>query len=255
VNLYAVPVTQPLLELFAERRVYHTWAGTERWKPGDVIAVGDNCKLEPYAQVFEGYHLPAAMGSFSYCRSPADPLARIGRYCSIARGVVWMGPEHPADWVSSSPFFYDYRSAAAKAFHALHDPQRPAPPIWPEADSFVVGHDVWIGEGAAIARGVTIGDGAIVGARALVREDVPPYAIVVGQPARVLRLRFPEALVERFLAARWWRYAPDRLQRLPATEPERFLDALEAEVAAGTIREIGPRPLTGAEILAVNEPP
>ncbi len=79
---------------------------------------------------------------------------------------------------------------------------RPFPESCPTTE---IGPDVWIGQGAFIKAGVTIGAGAIIGARATVLRDVPPYGIVVGTPGRVLRLRFPEATVERLLALRWWR--------------------------------------------------
>jgi hypothetical protein len=104
-----------------------------------------------------------------------------------------------------------------------------------------------------IARGVTIGDGAVVAARALVLEDVPPYAIVGGSPARVLRPRFDEAVIERMLRLQWWRYAPRLIESLPMEQPERFLDALEARLASDPPALFEPPPLTYEEIIAAGQ--
>jgi acetyltransferase-like isoleucine patch superfamily enzyme len=119
----------------------------------------------------------------------------IGRYCSIADRVeILLGGDHRLDWVSTFPF---------AAFAA----------VWPAVDDggyhasrgdVTIGHDVWIGSGAMILSGVTIGHGAAVAARAVVTKDVPPYAIVGGNPARVIRSRFDAATVAALLDAAWW---------------------------------------------------
>jgi hypothetical protein len=92
----------------------------------------------------------------------------------------------------------------------------------------VLGHDVWIGHGAIVLPGRRIGTGAVIGAGAVVTRDVPPYAIAVGNPARVLRQRFAPAIAERLLTLAWWDWDHERLRvalpdfRLP--EIEAFLD-------------------------------
>jgi carbonic anhydrase/acetyltransferase-like protein (isoleucine patch superfamily) len=96
----------------------------------------------------------------------------------------------------------------------------------------VIGNDVWIGRGAMIMSGVTIGDGAVIGAAALVGKDVPPYAIAVGNPVRVVRLRFQPEMVEKLLALRWWDWPDERIRRaagmLQSPDIERFVAAVEA---------------------------
>jgi virginiamycin A acetyltransferase len=77
----------------------------------------------------------------------------------------------------------------------------------------VVGNDVWFGMEAMVMPGVTVGDGAIVATRAVVSRDVPPYAIVAGNPARVVKMRFDEATVARLLAVAWWHWPIDRIMR------------------------------------------
>ena len=176
------------------------------------------------------------------------------RYCSIASGVV-IGPhEHPIDWLTTSRTAYfpqvngwDALIAGVEA-PAVHARRRPFPHSCPVT---TLGPDVWIGQGAFVKAGVTIGPGAIIGARATVLRDVPPYAIVVGTPGQVLRMRFAEAVIERLLALAWWRYSIYDLFDAPFDDIERALDVLEAMVAGG-----GVAPYAGPEIgLPISAPP
>jgi len=94
----------------------------------------------------------------------------------------------------------------------------------------VIGNDVWIGEGAMVLAGLTVGDGAVVGARAVVTKSVPPYAIVAGNPARILRYRFDEDIRERLLALRWWDWDDDEIRKQKRWfmgDVESFLDEME----------------------------
>jgi acetyltransferase-like isoleucine patch superfamily enzyme len=251
--MHVVRATPELLTLFRERRIFHRLGSGERWKAGDRLGLLPGCRLEPYSNITMGPYIPAAIGAFSYSHSDLRPALHIGRYASIGENVRFMGDRHPIEWVSSSPFSYDlFALQGSRAFYEDHDPaglesRRTYPQ--PPADIHV-GNDVWIGDEAMIARGVTIGDGAVIASRALVLEDVPPYALVMGTPAQVRRLRFAEPLVERLLASRWWRYAPSILDRLPLEEPERFLDAFEALVARDPPAPLDLQPVTYEEIVA-----
>ena len=162
----------------------------------------------------------------------------VGRYASIAKGVVTGTHEHPTDWLTTSraayyPELYGWdRLAAGAEAPSIH--ARKA--FYPESCPITtLGPDVWIGEGAFIKSGVTIGAGAIIGARATVVKDVPPYAIIVGTPGRVLRLRFPEPVVERLLKVQWWRYSIYDLFDAPMDDIERALDVIEDHVASGRL--------------------
>ena len=84
---------------------------------------------------------------------------------------------------------------------------------WDNRGDIVIGNDVWIGYEAVILAGVTVGDGAIIGARAVVTKDVPPYTIVGGVPARPIRRRFPEETVSALLQLRWWDWPKERIRR------------------------------------------
>ena len=117
----------------------------------------------------------------------------IGNYTSIADGVkVFLGGEHRIDWVTTFPFNVLWESARKQKGH-------------PKTKGNVhIGNDVWIGTEALISSGVTIGDGAVVGARAMVTRDVAPYAVVAGNPARVVKFRFDAQVVERLIELKWW---------------------------------------------------
>ena len=91
-----------------------------------------------------------------------------------------------------------------------------------------IGSDVWTGHNVNVMPGVSIGDGAVVGAGSVVTKDVPPFAVVVGAPATVQRLRFSEKIVERMLRLRWWDLELEELSGLPFRDVERCLDRIEA---------------------------
>jgi acetyltransferase-like isoleucine patch superfamily enzyme len=178
------------------------------------------------------------IGAFCNLSGGSINNLRCGRYCSMASGVVIGAHEHPTTWLTTSRTAYypqvngwDALLAADRApgIHARKRPYRNSCPVT------TLGPDVWIGQGAFIKAGVTIGAGAIIGARATVLKDVPPYAIVVGTPGRVLRLRFPEPVVERLLAVEWWRYSIYDLFDAPMDDIERSLDVIEDMAARGAL--------------------
>lgn len=163
-------------------------------------------RLEAPAHVFAGFNCPDRfeMGAYSYALSHLTHIRSIGRYCSIADQVVFGHQEHPVDWLSTSSFTYDPefmgRSEAASRFQP-----RPLPTDAKRAP-IVIGNDVWVGFRSYIRRGVRLGDGCIVGAGAVVTRDVPPYAVVAGNPGRIVRYRFPPEVVAELLELQWWRY-------------------------------------------------
>jgi virginiamycin A acetyltransferase len=122
---------------------------------------------------------------------------RIGKFCAIARGVKFImnGANHQMSGISTYPFFI---------FGHGWEHARPTGEELPYKGDTVIGNDVWIGYDALIMPGVAIGDGAIIAARSVVAADVPAYAIVGGNPARVVRERFDPDTVGRLLAIAWW---------------------------------------------------
>jgi hypothetical protein len=102
----------------------------------------------------------------------------------------------------------------------------------------VIGHDVWIGRDAMIMDGLSVGTGAVIAARALVTKDVPPYAIVGGAPARIIRYRFAPELIERLLASQWWTLSPEALRQLPFDDPERFVQHVSSSAPPAAYKTV-----------------
>jgi acetyltransferase-like isoleucine patch superfamily enzyme len=125
----------------------------------------------------------------------------IGKYCSISTQVlIFLGSEHRTDWISTYPFPILWREANSIKGH-------------PSSKGDVrIGNDVYIGYHVLILSGVTIGDGAVIGAGSVVASDVPPYAIVAGNPAHVLRYRFDEETIKKLLKIRWWDWPDEKVK-------------------------------------------
>ncbi|WYK05389.1 CatB-related O-acetyltransferase [Cereibacter sphaeroides f. sp. denitrificans] len=143
-----------------------------------------------------------------YLYPGAPERLEIGRYGQIAHGVrfITASADHPAGGLTTYPFAIFDPGSLALFKEALAD-----------LPDTVIGHDVWIGHGALILPGVRLGHGVIVGAGAVVARDVPDYAVVAGNPARILRMRFPPEVVARLLALAWWDWPQERLaERLAA---------------------------------------
>ena len=97
---------------------------------------------------------------------------------------------------------------------------------WDNKGDIVIGNDVWIGYEAVIMAGVTIGDGAIIGTRAVVTKDVPPYTIVGGVPAKLIRKRFPDDVIERLLSLKWWDLPPETVSKIIKDMQEGNVDSV-----------------------------
>ncbi len=164
-------------------------------------------KLGKYAEVGERVILrDVTVGDFSYLERHSEGIyADIGRFCSIAANVRINALEHPMERltmhkISYRPNEYFRFQGIDSAFRARRQAKRVS-----------IGHDVWIGHGAVIMPAIKIGHGAVVGANAVVTKDVAPYMIVAGNPARVIRPRFPEEIAARLLQLTWWDWPLDTI--------------------------------------------
>ncbi len=136
------------------------------------------------------------MDRYSFCGYDCDILhASIGSFTSIANQVVVGGADHPMRWAAMSPVFYAGRDSVKKKFskHLLDTPPRT-----------IIGNDVWIGRSAIVLSGVSVANGAVVGAGSVVTKDVPAYAIVAGNPAKIIRYRFDIDTINCLESSKWW---------------------------------------------------
>ena len=146
------------------------------------------------------------VGAYSYI-SPNTVIenAQIGRFCSISDHCrIGMGT-HNTNQISTSPIFTQKVNGTKARWVDKNVNDSPFRKVR-------VGNDVWIGSRAMILGGVTVGDGAVVGAGAVVTKDVPAYAIVAGVPAKVIKYRFPDRLIELLMDFKWWYYPEDVLR-------------------------------------------
>src|SRR6218665_2695192 len=162
---------------------------------GDAVVIEENVVFGPsLSRIGRGVFI-GNNTYFSHC-------AGIGNYSSISTNVKIGLVAHPLDYVSTSPLLYAKRRG------------------WTEKDPYdekqhgqtEIGNDVLTSANAMVLAGVKIGDGAVIGAGAFVNADVPPYSIVGGMPAKVIRYRFEKELIEELLNSKWWTMPPEKLK-------------------------------------------
>jgi acetyltransferase-like isoleucine patch superfamily enzyme len=144
------------------------------------------------------------IGDFSYISGPRSYVeaALIGKYCSIARQVTIGVSNHNYKWITTHPILtspeYGYINMGVDEFQKN-------PPV--------IGNDVWVGMNSVIMRGVVIGDGAVIAANSVVTKDVPPYAIVGGNPAKIIKYRFSDKIIEKLMRIKWWNWPKEKIKQ------------------------------------------
>ena len=195
----------------------------------DPTATLQDCSLGAYCEVGARTSLvETTMGDYSYVVNDSQiAYAAIGKFCSIAAMTRINPGNHPMERASQSHFTY---RASAYFPGEADDAEFFA---WRRSHRVRIGHDVWIGHGAIVLPGRSIGTGAVVAAGAIVTKDVPAYAIVAGNPARMIRRRFPDAITSRLAALAWWDWDHASLRRALSDfrrlDVEGFLTKYESE--------------------------
>ncbi len=146
----------------------------------------------------------------------------VGRYCSVATDVHYFGANHPISNLTTSAVFYNTKLSHLK----VEDVER---------HSLSIGHDVWIGSKVIITAACSkIGNGAVIGAGSVVTHDVEPYTIVAGNPARVIRKRFPDDVIDKIEKTKWWNRSPQELMDYYEYMPD---PALFCDIVCGNIQK------------------
>lgn len=166
-----------------------------------------NSKINSTAKIYSGTSFyNSNIGRYSYVGYDCEVYnCDIGSFCSIANGFIAGGAKHPIDWVSTSPVFYNVNGGTG--YHLGNNEIE-------LVKRTIIGHDVWIGSRVIVMQGVKIGNGAIIGAGSVVTKDVPPYAIVAGCPAKVIRYRFDDNIINKLEALKWWNLSDNQLTKL-----------------------------------------
>lgn len=196
--------------------IFYLWAKILKKLRGSAVI---NCEIHPTSKIESGSHIVnSTFDRHSFCGYDCEIInCEIGSFCSIANQVIIGGGRHPMEWVSMSPVFYEGRDSI-KAKFSEHKRAK--------VKRTIIGNDVWIGERAIIKEGITIGTGAVIGMGSIVTKDVEPYTIVAGCPAKVLRKRFNDDVIDNLLSSEWWNFNENKLKEYAKyfTDPNSFLE-------------------------------
>jgi phosphonate metabolism protein (transferase hexapeptide repeat family) len=165
--------------------------------------------LGSYTELMMHCHIvETSFDDYSYCAGNVQIIySTVGKFCSIANSVRINPGNHPQWRVTQHHMTY---RRVAFGFDETDDT---AFFDWRRAHKCTIGHDVWIGHGAIVMPGVEIGHGAIIGSGAVVTKNIPPYAIAVGVPAKVIKYRFDEKTIESLLSIEWWNWDRAQLEK------------------------------------------
>lgn len=241
-------ITALHLAEFKNNNIQFCWRPQDKWWiiEDDLVEVDNDSYVEQNSSYFVQSAL-YSIGSFSYSWSPLPSNTKIGRFSSLARGIKVFPLSHPTHHFTTSPvvyrrnlaFFQEYVSRSGKRMPEVLDSEHPK-----NGKPITIGNDVYIGVGVHIRPGITIGDGAIVGAFSVVSKDVEPYSVVVGNPARSVKRRFSNNVIESLSILKWHEY--DIIDILANCENrciEEFVDTFNDSLDKGLIHKYQPRKL------------
>ena len=174
--------------------------------------ISTKVKVNRFAKIYN-----SSVHEFTYVGVGTEIInTQIGKFCSIANNCRIGLASHTVDYLSTSPIFTEKNNGVGISW-IKHS-------VFRQNFNIKIGNDVWIGYGVIILGNVTIGDGAIIGAGAIVTKDVPPYAIVVGCPAKIVRYRFSAEIIQKLQRIEWWNWSEEKLkQNISLFQSDKFL--------------------------------
>ena len=198
---------QKLLGLILDKPIVKKTVGYSLVKSEKVdVTLGKNTNV---VSPFFLHHI--VLDDYSYiARNCNATNVKIGKFCSIGPNFCCGLGLHPTDGISTAPMFYS--KAKQNGVSLVNEV------VYEEQKQTIIGNDVFIGANVTIVDGVKIGDGAVIGAGAVVVRDIPPYAVAVGVPAKVIKYRFDEQTIKRLLEMQWWNCSGTDLQKVAEKE-------------------------------------
>lgn len=230
-------------EVLAEHLIeYNRAGGKVPIRAGELLKLAEGQVFEQFTRHPTGRLMAA--GAFTHIVEGSDNFLQyqIGRYCSIARGTHVVTGHHPLHTVTTNPYHYSdyYKNYLPEHLRYIGPRER----FKRDYGRGRIGNDVWIGAHCTIRGGLTIGDGAVIASGSVVMRDVPPYAIVGGNPAKVIRLRFEEEIVSRMIALAWWNYSPVSFRDINMYDVELFVKEMEFRKSSGVLDIFSPARFT-----------
>ena len=198
---------QKLLGLILDKPIVKKTVGYSLVKSEKVdVTLGKNTNV---VSPFFLHHV--VLDDYSYIARNCDATnVKIGKFCSIGPNFCCGLGLHPTNGISTAPMFYS--KAKQNGVSLVNEV------VYEEQKQTIIGNDVFIGANVTIVDGVKIGDGAVIGAGAVVVKDLPPYAVAVGVPAKVIKYRFDEQTIKRLLEMQWWNWSETDLKKVADKE-------------------------------------
>lgn len=269
-----IKITTKHITLLKEHRIFTGWypsfkaykadlTGTGWLRVGSQVTFEGKIILEPYSALYGSPYVGGkgtmptsglcSMGTQSYSHSALPEDMKVGRYCSIGEGLKILDSHHPISFLSTSHFTWRPRSAfvdAARSDQGVKPLPEPDFNIHGNKPFPVIGNDVWIGQNVTMSMGINIGDGAVIAANSLVTKSVPPFAIIGGNPGKILKYRFTQYQIEQLKEMQWWNYLFTDFQHLDMQDLFNFIRQWREQKSGFSVYK--PKPLTLPDSLLNN---
>jgi len=221
-----IKADKKVIDFFSERKIFfdlYSKNGSCGLIEGQDLTFDDGLEYEPYTTSYGRFHLKCKIGFHSMSMSDLPQNFRLGRYCSVANGLNFLGRRHPMEYVTTHDFVSILWPAPLKSF--ISDEKIEYKKTYPELlnkQMPICDNDVWIGQNVVLNPGVHISTGAVIAAESVVTKNVGAYEVVGGNPAKLIKKRFSDEVIELMLQTEWWKYKFTNFVDLPLNDPKIF---------------------------------